>query len=68
MRCFFQFFSVLKKNVDTFSENIHAAFDAVTPPYPPRKNHENLGRTDNGIEKVHGSEWALRAIINAAAD
>jgi len=59
------FFSVLKKTVDTFSENIHAAFDAVTPPYPLRKNHENLGqdRTDNGIEKVHGSEWALRAII-----
>ena len=40
------FFSVLKKTVDTFSENIHAAFDAVRPPYPLRKNHEKSVRTD----------------------
>ena len=27
------FFSKISKTVDTFSENMHAAFDAVRPPY-----------------------------------
>ena len=31
--------------------------------YILRKNSDGQDRTDRTIEKVHGSEWALRAII-----
>ena len=45
---------------------MHAAFDAVTPPYAAcifyaKTRTDGQDRTDRTIEKVHGSEWALRA-------